>query len=156
MKTCSPFFHVCCLSCRLNGDALCSGRNSSYWETWAGHDREAFPYWTILNHGCGSDMETKAHRPLVERGLKCLALRYGRPGLCVWPQIASLYSLLCGRERGLSFHPGLSWNMTRDGLYQQNNLLKVVYSDSHRISRCPSFILSCNYVVLVQTQRVLF
>lgn len=95
-----PFFLlVCSLSCRLNGDALCSGRNGSHWETWAGHDREAFPYWTILNHGCRSDMETKAHRPLVEWGLKCLALRYGRPGLCVWPQSTSLFTAVWERAK---------------------------------------------------------
>lgn len=145
---------VCCPSCGLNGDALCSGRNGSHWETWAWHDREAFPYWTTLNHGCRSDMETKAHRPLSRKRAQMFGTEIRPARVCVCGHRAALHSLVCGRERGLPFHRRLSRSTTRDGLYQQNNLLKVVYSDSHRISRCPSFVFSRNYVAFVQTSRV--
>ena len=71
-----------------------------------------FPHWVSLNHSCGSDTETKAHRPSTGRGLKCLALRYGS-GRDVCGHRALLYSTLCGRGRAFfSRGRGEAWQET--------------------------------------------
>lgn len=71
-------------------------------ETWAQHDREAFPHWASLSHSRRSDTETKAHRPSTGRGLKCLAPRYDLAEMCVATEHFSIQC--CVGEGLLSFH----------------------------------------------------